>query len=161
MTEKDVRAYYDSHKKEFAYPVFYRLDGLAYENVKDAQAALDKLRAGTDLKWLKANTTGQLDEHKATYKFGGVPIADTGMPASSRSSSPRRRWGRQAVQRGRPVVRRPRASEVTPESQKPFDEVKADIEQKLFFDKVNAAIADWAGKLRKVRPVKVYLTKID
>ncbi len=39
-----------------------------------------------------------------------------------------------------------RVSDVTPESQKPFDEVKADIQEKLFFEKVNAAIADWAAQ---------------
>ena len=161
LTEKDVRAYYDSHKKEFAYPVFFRLDGLAYENVKDAQAALDRLRAGTDLKWLKANTTGQLSEHKAKYKFGGVPIAATAMPDDLRKQLTAAKVGdvRLFTEGEQSYV--VRVSEVTPESQKPFDEVKADLQEKLFFEKVNAAVADYTTKLRKVQPVKVYITKID
>jgi parvulin-like peptidyl-prolyl isomerase len=161
VPENDVRAYYDAHKKEFAYPVFYRLDGLAYENVKDAQAALDKLRAGTDLKWLKANTAGQLQADKAKYGFGGNLIAVTAMPDELRKQLTAAKVGdvRLFSEGGQSYV--VRVSDVTPESMKPFDEVKAEIEEKLFYDKVNAAVADYAGKLRKVKPVKVFITKID
>lgn len=160
VTEKDVRAYYDSHKAEFAYPVFFKLDGLAYANAKDAQAALEKLRAGTDLKWLKANTTGQLDEHTAKYKFGGMPVAVTAMPGSLRKQLSGAKVGdvRMFSEGGQSYV--VRVADVTPEAQKPFDEVKPELEEKLFAEQVSAAVADWVAKLRKVRPVKVFITKI-
>lgn len=161
VTEKDVRAYYDSHKKEFAYPMFYRLDGLGYESAKDAQAALEKLRAGTDLKWLKANTTGQLPAEKAKYGFGGTLVAATAIPDALRKQLVTAKVGdiRLFTEGEQSYV--VRVADVTPESQKPFDEVKGGIQDKLFYEKVNAAVADYAGKLRKVRPVKVFITKID
>jgi parvulin-like peptidyl-prolyl isomerase len=161
VTEQEVRAYYDANSAEFAYPAMLKLEGLGYGSVADAQAALDKLRAGTDLKWLKANSGGQLDAEKAAVTFTGAPVAATALPddLAAQLTAPRAgdirlfKEGDQAF-----VVR---VVEVTPTASKPFEEARGAIEEKLFFGKLNVAMEEWAGKLRQVRPVKIYVTSIS
>ena len=43
----------------------------------------------------------------------------------------------------------------------PFDAVKNEIAKKVYNDKLTAAVAEWADKLKAYYPVKVYLTDID
>jgi hypothetical protein len=45
-------------------------------------------------------------------------------------------------------------------TERPFEEVRDGIAQRLQNDALTAAVKDWAGKLRSARPVKVFITKI-
>ena len=47
--------------------------------------------------------------------------------------------------------------EVIPAKPQPYEEVKNNIGQKIFNEKLNKAVEDWADKLRAVSEVKVYL----
>ena len=60
LDEPAARKYFEDHRKDYTYPAFYTLESLAFTNVKEAQAALTKLQAKTDFKWLNANADGQI-----------------------------------------------------------------------------------------------------
>jgi hypothetical protein len=50
--------------------------------------------------------------------------------------------------------------EAIPASHRPFEEARDAIGKKLFAENIGKAIRDWGVKLRKVRDVKIYLTRI-
>jgi parvulin-like peptidyl-prolyl isomerase len=161
ITDEQVRAHYDGNKKAFTYPVFYRLEGLAFGAVKDAQAAFDKLRGGTDVKWLKQNAAGQLDPEKAALHLDNSVLSEKALPEDLRARLQGAKPGdaRLFTDEGQAYV--VRVADVTPEQQRPFEEAQGEIRQKLFFDAVTKGIEDWAAKIKKVRPVHVYLQKIS
>jgi hypothetical protein len=48
---------------------------------------------------------------------------------------------------------------VSPREQ-PLEEVRGKIEESIFYEGLNAAVKDWAGKLRKATDVQVFITRI-
>ena len=64
-------ALYEKRKAQFTSPQMYRLDGMGFGSAKAAQAALEKLKAGTDLEWLRANAEGQLKPEEQAFQLAG------------------------------------------------------------------------------------------
>jgi len=160
LGEPEVKKYYDEHQKEFMYPAFYKLESLAFSNVKQAQAAIEKLRSGTDFKWLNANADGQLKPSERKANVEGV-IVETAMPKELVESLANVKKGDYRLYAaGENQFYAIHVLEVTPPTPQAFDEVKESLGQRVFGEAVGAAIKDWAGKLRKARDVQIYLTRI-
>jgi parvulin-like peptidyl-prolyl isomerase len=160
LGEPEVKKYYDEHQKEFMYPAFYRLESLAFSNVKQAQAAIEKLRSGTDFKWLNANAEGQIKPAERKANVEGV-IVETAMPKELVEALANVKKGDYRLYAGAEnQFYAIHVLEVTPPAPQAFDEVKEGLGQRVFGEALGAAIKDWAGKLRKARDVQVYLTRI-
>ncbi len=161
VTEEDARKYYEQHPSEFGTPSLYKMEGLGFSSSKDAQAALGKLQAGTDLKWLLANAEGQLEPSKLTVQLDGFPVSaaslspELGRALAGAKSGDYRLYA--DPEGGRYVIH---VIEEIPPQLRPFDQVKNTIGQKLQAEKVNAAFKDWAGKLRQHYAIEVLITKI-
>ena len=62
LTEEDVRKYYEEHIKDYTSPEMMKILGIAFQKRADAEGAVEKLRNGTDFRWLVENAEGQADE---------------------------------------------------------------------------------------------------
>lgn len=162
ITEGEAKKYYEDHKAEFTYPAFYTLSSIGFSTAKNAQAAMGKLRAGTDFKWLKANAPGLLSEKSRTIDFEGTTLSARGLGAdlakvlSGAKPGDVRLWS--SAEGGHYVVV---VKAVTPPTPQPYPEAREAIAPRLQKQKVNEAVEEWIGKLRKARAVKVYLTRIE
>ncbi|GEJ57076.1 peptidyl-prolyl cis-trans isomerase [Anaeromyxobacter diazotrophicus] len=161
VTDEEEQKYYEQHKAEFSYPAMYKLESVAFRDVKDAQAALTKLRSGTDYKWFKANAERQVPDELANPSLDGSTVAATTIPADLAQQLAGTKKGDYRLYAAKSaqyhVVH---VSDAIATGAQPFAEVKGQIAKKLFAEHVEAALKDYAGKLRKAHPVKVYLTKI-
>jgi parvulin-like peptidyl-prolyl isomerase len=161
ISEDDIKKYYAEHKADFTLPPFYKLEALGFETTKDAQGALNKLRSGTDLKWLRANADNQLKEGAAELQLGGTTLSANGLPVPVKAQLEGAKKGDYRLYtspRGQGYVIS--VLDVTPPSTQPLDEVRGQIRQRLLVERVTLAVKDWAAKVRQARPVKIYLTKI-
>ena len=61
IEQKDLQAYFDSHRAEFSRPETLKLKSLAFKSKDSAQRAIEKLRKGIDLKWLASNADNLLE----------------------------------------------------------------------------------------------------
>lgn len=61
ISEEELRAHYDRHRGDYSTPEMMNVAGLGFRRRDDAEAALEKLRQGADLQWMRANSTGQID----------------------------------------------------------------------------------------------------
>jgi parvulin-like peptidyl-prolyl isomerase len=162
VTEGDVKKYYDEHAAQFSYPAFYTISSIAFERQKAAQAAYEKLKAGTDFKWLKANADGQLAEAKRAIEFDGSTVSaraippDLGRLLANAKSGDLRLY---ASQEGGHYVIQVKA--VTPPSPLPYVEAREQIAPRIQQQKINQSLEEWVAKLRKAREVKVYITQIS
>ena len=162
ITEGEAKKYYEDHKADFTYPAFYTLSSIGFSSAKSAQAGLDKLRAGTDFKWLKANAPGLLSEKQRTIDFEGSTLSARGISPdlakilSGTKPGDVRLWA--SAEGGHYVVL---VKAVKPPTPQPYAEAREAIAPRLQKQKVNEAVEEWIGKLRKARPVKVYLTRIE
>lgn len=159
--DEQCRKYYAEHKKEFTYPTFYKLESLAFSNVKAAEGAIKQLRGGTDFKWLTTNAEGQVragDRKLAiegTLSANGLPKSLAALLAGARKND-YRLYADDSNQQWYAI----HVVDVTGATDQPFEEVKAQIQQTVFQESLTAAIKGWAEKLRKTAQVRILLTRI-
>ena len=159
IMEEELKAYYKEHIKEYTYPEMMKIESLVFAKRDDAEESIEKLRKGTEFQWLSANAEGQVDKNtKGLLAFGGKLLTTKNLIE-----------GVQKVVSGvKPGDFKLYASPeghfyvlfiqgVIPARPQPYEEAREDVGKKIFNEKVNKAIEDWADKLRAVSDVKVYL----
>jgi parvulin-like peptidyl-prolyl isomerase len=159
LKDQDLKKYYTEHIAEFTFPEMLQIDGIAFKTKADAQAALDKLRQGMDFKWLTNNASGLVDkEAPDLLKFDEELLLLKALPE-----------GVQKVVDGAhagdyKMYASPEGYfydlyvlKVVPPRAQTFEEVRNDIFTKLFPQKLNDALEEWAKKLRTASNVKIYL----
>lgn len=158
LKEKELKTYYKKNIQKYTSPLMMRIKSLIFKKRGDAVEAIDKLMKGTDFAWLSAHADGQVDKtEKGLLNFEGRMLILSSMPEGVQK----------AVSDTKPGDFRLYASPdghyyvlyvyhvVAPKPQ-PFDEVKKEIAQNLYNDKLKKEVEIWADKLKEYYPVKVY-----
>jgi hypothetical protein len=162
MKEEEVKGYYTAHLKEYSYPEMLKVQSLAFSGRPAAENAMRKLREGTDYGWLAANADGQVARGApGVLAFDGRPVTTDSMPgglqkvlAGSKAgdhrlyASPEGPFYVLAVQ------------QVIASNPRPFEEVRTEIAQKLYKEKLTKSVDDYARKLRAHSKVAVYLKRV-
>lgn len=160
-SEKELNEYYEQHKAEFSYPAFYKLDAVVFANVRDAQSAVDKLRSGTDWKWLAANAEGQAPESTRTVHLDGSTVSERALPAElAKALTGAKKGDYRLYAASSAEYAAIHVVDVIESQQQPFAEVRGEIARRVFATKLQEAVKTWAGKLRKASKVDVFITRI-
>jgi hypothetical protein len=160
VTEAEGQDYYAKHKSEFTTPAVYKLDSVAFTSAKDAQSALEKLRGGTDFKWLRANANGQVKDSDRALQLDGSVLSVNALDPDLRQQLAGTKPGDyrlSQVQGQYYVVRVVNAT--LPDVQR-YQDARETIGKKLIGENLQKAMTDATAKLRKTHKVAVYLTKI-
>ena len=160
VTEPDLMAFYEGHKKEYQYPEMMKLTSLTFEKKRDAESALSSLKKGADITWVRNNAEGVVaksDDDPLALK--GSVLATTSLPADMAKALAGARAGDFRLYEssdGRFYVLS--VHEVMPEMQQPYQEVREMIGSKVFNEKFIQSMEDWFHKLRSASSVKLYLS---
>lgn len=159
LKEEEVKNYYNQHIGEYTYPEMMKISSLVFKKRNDAEDAMDKLRKGTELQWLKTNAEGQVDKDaKDLLSFEGKFLTTKDLPEGLRK----------AIVGAKPGNLRLYANpegyfyvlsiqDVAPAKPQPYEEAKETIAKLLYNEELNKAVEDWADKLRAASNVKIYL----
>jgi parvulin-like peptidyl-prolyl isomerase len=162
VTEADAMGYYEMHKASYTGPQMYKLDGFAFRTAREAQAALDKLKGGTDFAWLRSSAPGQIEPEKRTLQLDGRTVSASTLPPELAKALTGSRTGEYRLySAGAAEVYVIRVVEQTAPTTEPYVEVREKIAKKLFNERLTIAINDYAGKLRKAQPVDVLITRVS
>jgi hypothetical protein len=159
VDEKQVQAYYDAHKDEYMLAAFYKVESVGFSTQKDAEAAVAKLRSGTDFKFLNANADRKLEAGKDSERPPAVVSAKGMTPAFAKAMDGAKGGDYRVYAASPSQFYAVHVVQVTPPSLQPFDDVREAIGKKLYGEAVQKSIGDWTTKLRKAHQVQVYLTK--
>jgi len=159
---EDLQAYFRDHKQEYMDPEMMKIVGLAFENKRDAQSALAKLKKGADINWVRANAEGLVDVSDEGNPFDGRVVTTNSMPQGIRDVVAGGRPGDFRLYPG-PDGRFYVLSvvELIPSRQQAFEEVKKVIQERVFENKLKGALEDWFSKLRAASEIKVYLSRTN
>ena len=159
LSEADLRAWYDGHKGDFSTPEMVRLESLSFLRRDDARAALERLRRGADLKWLKENASGQAKDEDAAARLPlhGRLVATASLPAPLAAAIDGAREGEARLAGTEPgpwdvlLVRQKVAA--APRS---YGEVREEIASQVFGARRKAALDDWIAKLRARSTITIH-----
>jgi len=162
VVEAEVQARYEERKAGYTTPQLYRLDGMAFTDAGAAQAALEKLRGGTDPDWLRANAAGRLAPEQQQLRLEGALLSATTMPPSLAKALTGARAGelrRYASDDGTQHYLL-RVVDQVPPGVRPYADVREELARGVEAEKVGAAVRDYASKLRQVQPVEVIVARL-
>ena len=160
---KDLKTYHAQNAEQYTSPELLRIKSLVFGKRSDAVAAIDKLKKGTDFNWLGSNAEGQADPNaRGILRFDGQLITLGSLPEKLQKTVA-------GVNAGDfRLYESPQGPfyvlyiyQVVPARLQPFEEVRQDIAQKVFDDKLKESIELWAAKLREYYPVKIYRTDLE
>jgi hypothetical protein len=162
MREEEVKAYYTGHLKEYSTPEMIKIRGLAFVRRDAAEAAMKKLREGTDFSWLAANASGQVGGGApGVLTFDGKPVLTSSMPDGLQGALVGARAKDVRLYAGPAgyfyVLL---VQQSIPSSAKPYGEVREEIAKKLYGEKLNASLKEYTGKLRAQSKVETYLKRM-
>lgn len=161
VTEADAIAYYEKHKREYTAPQMYKLDGFAFPTAGEAQAALDKLKAGTDFGWLRSAAPGQVPPEKRSLQFDGRTVSAATLPPGLAKALTGTREGDYRLYSAREgEVYVVRVVDQAAPAAEPYADARESIAKKLFDDRLTGALHDYAARLRKAQRVDVLITRI-
>jgi len=155
----EMKAYYDEHRKDYATPEMMRIKSLVFADRKSAETAAESLNKGADFQWVASQAEGQLDRNvKGILAFDGRPIMTSELPEGARKAVAGARVGDArlyASVAGHFYVLA--VEHVVAAGRRPYEEVSQEIARKVLDAKVQKAVEEYAGKLRSLSDVKVYL----
>jgi hypothetical protein len=158
VKEEEVRAAYDKRKDEFKYPAFYRLEGLAFQDAKNAEKALKSLQGGTDFKWLRTNSDGLVPEAKQVFRLDPAQtLSARAMPEEFQKALTGAQDGDVRLVASKDQHYVVRVAQFTPEHVRAFEEVRADLHKDVFGKAIARALDGWVEKLRDAHEVTLYL----
>ncbi len=159
LTEEEIQQYYEENKEEYSTPAMLRLESLAFEDREDALAAFDKLQKGSDFKWVSANTGGLVpsdDENRLAFESGILSL--TSLPKKFQESA-------EGIETGDSILYSDPGSyhyvvyfqKVYPPEPKPYEQVREQILEKLYQEKVKETLMNYVDQLKEHYPTEIYL----
>lgn len=161
VPEEDVKKYYFNHLEDYASPLMLKMKSLVFTDEPAAEEALKKLQAGSDFKWVSANTTGLADtDNKDILNLGDRLLAATALPADLQKEVADARPGDIFFYAGPGKLYYTLVVESAfPPKAKTYEEVRQEVGKIIYAQKINEALADWVSKLKEAYETKVYLVQ--
>lgn len=159
LEEKEIKEYYEKHTAEFSSPEMMRINGLIFSKKELAEEALRKLQEGTDFSWLRANADGIVDDKaEELLKFdGNLVIVSALTPEFEKVVSGAKPGDIRLYGSPEGYFYVLFLQDVFPPKPKPYEEVRGKISGKVAGGKTNRELEEYAAKLRKSYPVKIFL----
>jgi parvulin-like peptidyl-prolyl isomerase len=160
LSDEELQAFLAEHADEYSSPEMMGIESLVFRRREDAQSALEKLRQGADLKWMRANAVGQIDPEEVDpeWRFDGTVLPVPGLPEAVREAVVGAVGGdyRFCEQPGGKafhvlwVMR-----QFAPHPQE-YEEIREKLAVRVFARKRQQALDDWMARLRKASDLEVY-----
>ncbi|RJR16648.1 MAG: peptidyl-prolyl cis-trans isomerase [Nitrospiraceae bacterium] len=159
--EEEIRGYYDKNITRYSSPDMMRINSIVFARSESAADAMERLKKGTEFKWLQSNAEGQVDKSaQGVLPFNGSVLTTNDLPqdvlkvvSGAEAGDIRLYTGPEKYYYVLYI------QDVFPSKPLPFEELKEEISKSLFTEKLNKSIDDWAVKLREVYEVKVYMSE--
>lgn len=158
VKESDIKAYYESHKAEYTFPAFYRLESLAFKDQKAAKKALDKLKAGTDFKWLRANADGVVPVEDSTLVLPNQPLNASTLASELVDAIGGAGPGEYRIFQERGQYHVVNVVDYTPPRAQEYADTREEISKKVFSLEMTKKVKEYVAKLRQAQPVTIYVT---
>jgi len=163
IAPSDLRAYYQEHIDEYTTPTMVKLRSLVFGNASTAQAALDKLKKGTDFRWMKANAEGQVQpENEEGAGISEGVVIERNLPEALRKAL-------EGTEEGAFVLYRQEGKyfhvlnveKRFPSKVQSFEDVQQDLRLSAYKEKIERVLRDWLERLKNAYGAEVYAKEFN
>jgi hypothetical protein len=159
ISEDEVREYYEAHLEEYSSPTMFRLNGIPFNQLVDAESALRKIEKRADFKWVSANSPGRVDEgNQDVFDFDGALLSVTALPEDLHDRIENARPGDALIysdDKGYHHVLV--VNKVFPSTPQPYERVRSPAAKAIFDQKIKNLIEDWTGKLKEAYETRIFV----
>ncbi len=160
VTEKDLKAYFETHQKEYQYPEMMKISSLSFQSKKDAESALKALKKGADFSWVRSNAEGIVapdEEDPLTSLSSKILSLNSMSPGMAKAVANARAGEYRLYEGGEERYYVLSVEDAMPARPQPYEEVREQVAEKVFNEKFVQAMEEWFKKLRSASTVKLYL----
>ncbi len=159
ISEDEVREYYETHTEEFSNPTMFRLNAIAFTELRDAESALDKLNKRADFKWVSANSPGRINElGPGVFDFDGSLLSVTAMPEDLHHRIEDAKQGDALIYSDDLGYHHVLViNKVFPSKPRPYETVRSPAAKAIFERKIKQLIEDWSEKLKEVYETRIFV----
>lgn len=161
VPEDEAKAYYYNHLEDYSSPLMLKLKSLAFTNREAALDAFKKLQAGSDFKWVSANSTNQADpDNKDLLNFGDKLLAASALPHDLSHEVATAQPGDVFFYEGENnIFYTLVADSVFASEAKTYQEVRQEVGKIVYARLINEALADWVSKLKDAYETQMFLVE--
>lgn len=161
VPEDDTKAYYYNHLEDYSSPLMLKMKSLVYTKEAAAQDAFKKLKAGSDFKWVSANSIDLADpDNKDLLNLGGSLLAASALPEKLRKQVGTAKTGDVFLYDGPDNLFYTLVVEQAFESKaKTYQEVRQEVGKIVYGQKINEALEAWVDKLKEVYETEVFIVQ--
>lgn len=161
LTEEEIKDYYNKHQTDYLTPAMVKFESLPFYSLEDAQGAAEKLRKGSDFKWVSANVEGLVNvEDKNLLQFDRNILSITSLPEKLRGQVENATSGDVLIHVDADnfyyVLYLEDVYKPEPE---PYDQVRKEIMKKIYQQHVKNELSQWAEKLKEAYETKIFLVR--
>jgi len=159
ISEGEVREYFESNVEKFSTPKMFRLNAMAFNQLRDAESALMKLNKRADFKWVSANSPGLVDEaNQEVFNFDGALLTVTALPEDLHGRIEDAGSGDAMIYSdGKGYHHVLVIDEVFPSNPRPYESVRASVAKIIFEQKIKLLINDWSEKLKEAYETRIFV----
>jgi hypothetical protein len=161
VSEEEIRGYREAHLAELTEPEMVRVEALAFGDPEAARAALDRLDAGADLRWMRENAASQVDGASLPdeLRFDGRLLLISSLAPGVRDALVGATPGsyRRYDEEGRHLVLFLR-DRIAPRP-RTLEEVHDELRARLFAERRESALAEFTRKLREASEIRVFVDR--
>jgi hypothetical protein len=158
LDESELKKYYEKHKESFSTPKMVRIKEMVFRAKPDALTALRKLNQGTDFNWLLSHAEGQVTgDAMDRLRFDGNLLSVRTLAEDLQKTLSDVRTGDcRLYESPAKLYYVLYVYYVLEPTLNPYESVQKEVREKVFNEKMNRAIVDYADKLREYYTVKIF-----
>ena len=158
INDDDLKAYYDAHRSDYVQPGMVKLTTLGFTSTQAAEDAIAKLRAGTDVGWLRANAPDRAPQERRADELDSAIVGPASLDPSLAAAIAEAQSGDFRLwESPQKIVYAVWLKETFSPTEPALEDIRGQLQQKLMGERLNKALEEWTTKLRASCEVKIYL----
>ncbi|MBN1957141.1 MAG: peptidyl-prolyl cis-trans isomerase [Desulfuromonadales bacterium] len=159
VPEDDAKAYYYNNLEEYSSPLMLKMSSLVFTDQASASEALAKLRAGSDFRWVSANSENLAAGSDVNIlSLGGSLLAVTALPEDLQKTLAQARQGDLFLYDGpENLYYLLQVDNAYPPKAQRYEEVRQEVGKIIYAQKINEAVEDWVAKLKEAYETEIFI----
>jgi parvulin-like peptidyl-prolyl isomerase len=159
VPEDEAKAYYYTNLEDYSSPLMLKMRSLVFTDRASAVESLEKLRSGSDFRWVSANAVNLAEGTDVSIlSLDGSLLSLTALPEDLQKIVSQARQGDLFLYDGpEELFYLLQVENAFPPKAQLYEEVRQDVGKIIYAQKIREAIDEWVTKLKEAYGAEIYV----